>query len=531
MTVDATTALDAQLEHLRGKDPDWAPFPGFQTKALAAREFEVFLGGAKGPGKSDLILMGATRQVNRPLYKALILRESFPELQEMMRRAHRRFPKAGATWNGESKTYTFPSDGVHETGGIIAFGFCTSVKDTGRYQGGEWAYIGYDELGKCPEERIWEELLKEIRCPDPDVILMARGSGNPGDAGHAWCRRRFITPTNKGTKLNVFRLEVPGLGMLRRTRRFIPGLVTDNPIYANDPQYMATLHALPYRRKQQLLYGDWDVGEGLALEELDEIHFVDEFDAPEHWPCWGALDPGFQHPWVFGGYCVDEGGRVYKLDTLTGRKEYPNGIYDRIVHRFPEVQTWEILLCGPDLMYKPKAAKVNAMQDIPSKGEEFMELGLIFTPWDASPGSRVISLGNLQKWLKWVGQGPDGVDAEPALRFMDTPGNRWCYDQLRSMVLDEKNWEDALKVHADQVTGEGGDDAYDETRGAMSYRPFEAPDLGITPVHDSRVHRKSREIMRRIQEQQQREYMSEPTPGLDHLDPRTAGDPWEDAFG
>ena len=202
MNVDATPALDARLEHLRGKDVDWAPFEGFQTKALAAREFEVFLGGAKGPGKSDLIIMGATRQVNRPLYKALILRESFPELQEMMRRAHRRFPKAGATWNGESKTYTFPSDGVNETGGIIAFGFCTSVKDTGRYQGGEWAYIGFDELGKCPDERIWEELLKEIRCPDPDVILMARGSGNPGDAGHAWCRRR---PLGGCVLMNWFR--------------------------------------------------------------------------------------------------------------------------------------------------------------------------------------------------------------------------------------------------------------------------------------------------------------------------------------
>jgi hypothetical protein len=60
--------------------------------------------------------------------------------------------------------------------------------------------------------------------------------------------------------------------------------VLDNPIYANDPLYMAQLATLPEVLRRQLLYGDWNAGVGTALDELEErVHIVRPFHVPEHW--------------------------------------------------------------------------------------------------------------------------------------------------------------------------------------------------------------------------------------------------------
>lgn len=57
---------------------------------------------------------------------------------------------------------------------------------------------------------------------------------------------------------------------------------------------------------------------------------------------------------------------------------------------------------------------------------------------------------------------------------MDTPGNRWLFEQLEAMVTDEDDMEDVLKVNSDPETGIGGDDGYDALRNAMSSRPARA---------------------------------------------------------
>src|SRR5689334_4603067 len=180
----------------------WEPHPGPQMTFLAAAEDEVLYGGAKGGGKSDAILFGALRQIDKARYKALILRETFKELGEMLMRAHRVLPQIGGTWRETDKTYTFPS------GARIVFGHCESIKDAQLYQGGEWAYIGYDELGNVALEDVWVELLKEIRCPDPTVRRMARASANPGYAGEPWLVERFVKPCGEdGRRIARYELE------------------------------------------------------------------------------------------------------------------------------------------------------------------------------------------------------------------------------------------------------------------------------------------------------------------------------------
>lgn len=455
-------ALDPEVDIL------WRPFPGMQTRALQAHEFEVLVGGSKGPGKSDVILAGSLRQVERTAYKALILRQSFPELQELIDRSHRIFPylPERPSWRGSPLyRWAFPS------GAVIDFGYCSRPEDVQRYHGKEYARIGFDELGDVADERVWTLLMAECRCPDPAVRRQMIASANPGKPGHPWIKRRFVDPCGKrGERVYEETFVNPFTGeSFVLTRRYIPGRVTDNPVYANDPLYMSQLLSLPEVLRRQLLFGDWDAGFGLALDELDEsVHMVAPFDVPKHWTLFGSFDWGYQHPWVFGVYAANEDGTIYKLDTVHGRHMRDDEIIDRIKHK---VQRWKDLryvVAGHDCWADYKAHGDSG----PSTEGRFSQAGI---PLTKAAINRPQGLNTMRHYFAWRGRGPEGQDDDPACYLLDTPGNRWCFAQLQGMVVDPDDPEDALKVNADPMTGEGGDDGYDETRYALASRPPRAP--------------------------------------------------------
>ena len=522
----------------------WAPFPGFQEEVLSASEFEVFIGGAKGPGKSDLIYVKSAMQVALPEYKGLVLRESYTEIEELIRRAKKTFGAMGAKWQAKERQFQWYGSttvgsayqgGTHL--GLVKFGYCSRLEDVETYQGQEWAYIGVDEAANLVNvNKIIEDLIKEIRCPNPDVMLQFMASGNPGFAGQGQIKRRYIDACGRlGERIYEYEVEIPvfdggrevGTTKVKRHRRFIPGRVQDNPIYANDQHYMATLASLPEERKRQMLLGDWDAGMGMALSEVSlDTHLCQVFEPQPFWEFFGAFDWGFNHRWVFGGYAVSPTGQVYKLDTLTGRKEYPPDIANKVLGRFPDAANW-YLVSGTDLWSKP----LHLGADVPSRYEEFLDLGLPFTKADTRPGSRISSLNNLRQWTKLTKRA-DGELSHPGLLFMDTPGNRWCVEQLMEMVTDPKNPEDALKVDVDSDTGEGGDDGYDETRMGMMTRPFAPLDPEVTPAHHQRIHKRAAEIMKKVQERQDGDMsftVSEDDEAM--LPEDMQGDPWGDVYG
>lgn len=475
-------AVARRLERARsrlphGLDVAWMPHAGPQEAFIRAREFEVLYGGAKGGGKSDAIIAGAVRQVDRPAYKALLLRATYKELEELIQRSHRLFSRLPAKpqWNGTDKKWTFPNPEARVTGAggaIVQFGYCEGPADVEQYQGREWGYIGYDELGNCADERTWTELLKEIRCPDPTVVRMARASANPGYRGHAWIKRRFIIPCGKdGAKVVRETHEVFGM-TVTLTRRFIPARITDNPVYARDPLYLATLASLPEIRRRQLLDGDWDVGVGLALGELSErMHIIDPFTPPRHWIQFGGFDWGFEHRWVFTWMCADEDGTLYVLDTVKGWRDLPDKIIERIVRRVP-VDRLAYVSAGHDIWNRQRARGENA----PTIAERMIEARI---PIVRANVDRVHGLNNLRDYIAYRGRGPAGEDWDPALYFLDTPDNRWLFEQLEGMVTDPDDPEDVLKVDVDPETGEGGDDGYDAIRYAVASRPARAPSIAL----------------------------------------------------
>ena len=78
---------------------------------MARPEDEALYGGAAGGGKSDALVMEATRQIEIPHYKGLILRKTFPQLTELIEKSLNYYPKAfpGARYNSSEHTWRFPS--------------------------------------------------------------------------------------------------------------------------------------------------------------------------------------------------------------------------------------------------------------------------------------------------------------------------------------------------------------------------------------------------------------------------------------
>lgn len=459
----------------------WCPHPGPQRAFLASAAYEVLYGGAAGGGKSDALLFGALRQVHHPAYRALILRRTFPELRELMDRALVTYRQLGATWNEQQKRFTFPS------GATVEFGYCETYADVMRYQGQQYTYIGWDELGQCHEERMWTYLMSRNRTSADGLVLMMRGSANPGGPGHGWLKRRFIGPCGSAGE-TIYTDPDTDL-----TRAYVPARVTDNPtLMSADPGYVRRLQALPEVTRLQLLDGDWSAGQGLALEELDPgVHLVPAFHPPPHWRTHAAFDWGFSHPWAFAWGVADEDGNFYICDTLIGRRQLPWEIAERIKEGAP-TERIKIIEAGHDCWAEVRARGEHT----PTIAEQMQALGLLMVRANIS---RRAGLNNLRDWIKWRGCGPDGSNVTPACRWLDTPGNRRAIEQLQGVVTDPDDPEDALKIDADRDTGEGGDDMYDCTRYLLASRPRKAKQPPGAAAHpfDPAVVRAEEEWRRR----------------------------------
>lgn len=445
----------------------WSPISPWQIKALRCSAFDAFLGGAKGVAKSEIITVGALRQVNKPAYRALLLRERLDETTEMADRLHRLFAMWPSgrrpAWNGTERTFRFPSRA------IVRLGYCRTAEDVTLYQGREWSHIGFDEMANVKDPRVAPRLIAEIRSPDPTIVRTFRASGNPGFGGHAWIKDRYVTPCGiDGARVHWERFKLEDGREVALSRAYVPGTVFDNPIYANDPLYMAQLYSRPEKERRRLIFGDWDAAGGSYLDELDEFrHFVAPFEIPSNWTLGAGFDWGYAHPFAlcWGGW--DFEGTLWVADTVWGHRKKDHEQAQQILRMAPRVKD-VVIRAGGDA-FAEVAARVDGV--IPATAERFREHGLTML---RAPGThdRALNGMNLRDYVSWKGRGADGEDITPRIRFMDTPGNRKLFAQCQGIPEDEDDPEYPLKQNADSDTGEGGDDGFDALMNLAGIRPI-----------------------------------------------------------
>lgn len=227
----------------------WTPQPGPQMRFLKSNAYEVLFGGAKGGGKSEVLLFASLRFINNIKYKALILRRTFPKLLELIERS-RCFSKLGAVYTSHDKIWRFPG------GAIIRFGHCEHSGDEINYQGQEYQYIGFDQLEEFTEQMY--NVIKAQGRSSAGIPVFIRATANPGGVGAGFIKYRFIDGKEPNKK--YFRSFVINDKKIFLSSVFIPSTVFDNKILIeNDPSYIAKLMDLPDKYRKMYLNGDWNI--------------------------------------------------------------------------------------------------------------------------------------------------------------------------------------------------------------------------------------------------------------------------------
>src|ERR1700683_4270108 len=216
-------------------DLGYEPFPKQRAFHESPAKYRLF-GGAAGPGKSKALLMEAILQAHEsPGANTLLLRRTFPELEQSLLLYFRRdIPRELYKSFNETKHVV-----EWLNGSTTRFGYCQNESDVYQYQGAEFLFIGIDELTMFTL-RQWQFLTSRNRCPVPGSFPCMAGASNPGNVGHELVRRLFVDKQPApGMDANEIASFDPG------NYDFTPAKVTDNPIYANDQIYLASLRALP----------------------------------------------------------------------------------------------------------------------------------------------------------------------------------------------------------------------------------------------------------------------------------------------
>src|SRR5436190_21383912 len=163
----------------------------FQRRVLLLpQEFDVFLGGGRGGGKSYAIALLALRHIEQYRHKARVLyvRRTYKGLADFELLTRELFGQIygnSARYNGAEHIWRFPH------GAYLEFGQLESHADYGKYQGRSFTLLLIDEAGQFPIPDLLDLLRSNLRGPK-DIPIRTVVAANPGGPGHQWLAKRYV---------------------------------------------------------------------------------------------------------------------------------------------------------------------------------------------------------------------------------------------------------------------------------------------------------------------------------------------------
>jgi hypothetical protein len=461
----AESKEETMSDEFKGREIVYEPTPK-QALFHAASEKIVLYGGAAGGGKSYALIFDAIRYAHVPRYRALIIRRTMPELMELIETSKEFYPKLfpGCKFNTQKNMWRFPS------GAILEFGYLDKPGDKLRYQGQQYQYIAFDELGQWPDAEGWNYLKSRLRKPPIDPLTgkkiptLMRATSNPGAS---WVKEMFID----AAPANTTYYDRAGV-----SHKFIPATLLDNPHL--DADYRMMLESLPELERRQLLYGDWNATDSAAFPEFrpdgtvetDPItgntveyctpHVVEPFEIPKWWNRVCGMDYGYRDPATAIWYAINptNGQKiVYKEYSESGKTgtEYAKDVLkleeDEVIP-IDHVLDWSVF---------NKTGHTG-----PTIGEEIRRVGLVVRPADKNrvggkvqihehlrpmPGSKEPAMVIFNTCTGIIGQlkaaqikenDPDDIDQT---RVGENHKHHWdLYDALRYGVMARPTRENRL---------------------------------------------------------------------------------------
>lgn len=434
----------------------WKPNEGEQTDFLASPEREVLFGGRAGSGKTDALIMSATRYHKNRAHRAIIFKKIFKEMQEIMEKCESIYPTLGARYWSGRKQWQFPS------GATIEFGYLDHKKDIQKYKRA-WNWIGFDDLTHWPADDVdrdqnpinssYAQLISSrLRSvAGSDLPLEVRATTNPDQIGRDWVKRRFNIPDHGGeseffdVRTKTWRVFIPG--------KFCPQL--------SGTSYEQDMEGLPDHLKRMLKDGRWDVIAGAYFKEFDyHIHTCDSFALPFDAEMWRGADDGYNAP-ACCLWAVKHDKRIYIVDEL-----YKDGMVAEVygekvlridkqikVRRDNETSYSERELKGT---IDESAFDEDGITKGNGRAQTMNKMGCNWKPAKKPPGSRIIGWSLIHSMLT-----KKLADGRPELVIF-----RNCKNLIRTLptlTINENNPED--------IESDGDDHAGDALRYLLTYKP------------------------------------------------------------
>lgn len=355
----------------------YIPEPNDKQKLFFnARNKFIAYGGARGGGKSWAVRVKAIMLACRyPGIKVLIVRRTYKELEGNHIRILQSMCKDIAKYNSTSKILTF------KNGSTIQFTYCARDADVQNVQGLEFDTIFLDEAAMMSEWQI-KAITATLRGVN-DFPKRCYLTCNPGGQGHAYIKRIFVDRQFLPT-------ENPD------DYAFIQALVDDNTaLMESQPEYLATLEALPKKLREAWRWGRWDVFEGQVFSEFrdDPEHYDDRrwthvcnpFPIPYDWTIYKGYDHGYNKPFSCGWYAISPVGRMYRIREFYGcTGEADTGVawdVPQIAEKIKEIEHDDPNLAGR-YIYSIADTAIFKHESGPSIAEQFAEQQVWFEKSD-----------------------------------------------------------------------------------------------------------------------------------------------------
>lgn len=444
----------------------WSPQEGPQTALLECPIFEVFYGGARGGGKTESSI-GDWLQ-HSSLYGehaiGIFFRRKLVQLAEVIARTKQIFPKLGAKYNEQQKTWTMAN------GARLKFAYLERDSDAEEYQGHSYTRIYIEELTNFPSSSPIDKLRATLRS-GAGVPTGMRLTGNPGGPGHNWVKARYIDPAPLGFHVITEGTEIVIDGVKQTVtldRVFIPSKLGDNALLMrNDPTYVLRLRQSGSEALVKAwLEGNWDIIDGAFFDEWDEEKHVLPTGlilpllAPQLLR-FRAFDWGSAKPFSVGWYAL------LAQDLAFPDRLLPKGALIKYREWYGASGPNKGLKMTADLVAKgiwerEKGERINYGVADPSiyirdGGPSIAETMAIHRcQWRRADNKRHAGAEQVRQRLV-------GENGLPMLYFLDC-----CEDSIRTIPVlqhDENDPED--------LDTEAEDHAYDETRYAVMSRPWQ----------------------------------------------------------